>query len=170
MLSCFQEIGNMAQEIVPRVYLGSLASATNELIKEQGITHILSVGSFANVVDAVGTTNRMTIEVVDDDKEDIYKHFDACTDFISTALATKEHKVLVHCHYGVSRSATILAAYLIRAEGMKLEEAVRIIRAKRLFIKPNDGFVLQLQRYEKITEKVTKAIDGLLLESLSLDN
>ena len=52
-------------------------------------------------------------------------------------------KVFVHCYKGVSRSATIVIAYLMLKCNIDLEDAVKMIRAKRK-IHPNDGFIRQL--------------------------
>ena len=53
------------------------------------------------------------------------------------------NKVYVHCHQGISRSATIVVAFLMLKRGLPLMEALKTIREKRL-IRPNEGFVKQL--------------------------
>jgi len=50
--------------------------------------------------------------------------------------AIRDHRargnaVLVHCFAGVSRSATVCAAYLVRDRGMSVEEAIAAIQAKK---------------------------------------
>lgn len=52
-------------------------------------------------------------------------------------------KVLVHCLQGLSRSATLVLAFLIIKKGMSVTEAVELVRSKRR-IYPNDGFLQQL--------------------------
>ena len=52
-------------------------------------------------------------------------------------------KIYVHCFKGVSRSATIVIAYLMLKCKMDLLEAVKALRATRK-IHPNDGFIRQL--------------------------
>lgn len=55
----------------------------------------------------VGTTcQQMSIDVADEEHEDLLHHFPAAIAFIHAAL-TPGGKILVHCVAGVSRSATV---------------------------------------------------------------
>ena len=79
------------------------------------------------------------------------RYFDEACDFIAKAVGTKNSeklngKIYVHCKEGVSRSASLVLAYLVRDQEMELKEAVRIVRSKRE-ISPNDGFLQQLIDY-----------------------
>lgn len=56
--------------------------------------------------------------------------------------------VLVHCAQGVSRSATLVAGYLMWRERLGCDAAVAVVRATRPIADPNDGFVLQLREFE----------------------
>jgi len=57
---------------------------------------------------------------------------------------------LVHCAAGISRSSTIVIAYLMQAMQFSLTEAFKYVREKRPIISPNDGFSRQLQVYQDI--------------------
>jgi Dual specificity phosphatase, catalytic domain len=48
---------------------------------------------------------------------------------------------------GVSRSATVVIAYLIATTKMTPQEALAAVRAKRAIVRPNRGFMSQLQEY-----------------------
>jgi len=48
--------------------------------------------------------------------------------------------VLVHCHMGVSRSATVVIAYLMKYFHMTHREAYNFVKKKRSVINPNEGF------------------------------
>ncbi|KAJ7337192.1 Dual specificity protein phosphatase 3 [Desmophyllum pertusum] len=76
------------------------------------------------------------------------RYFDEACDFIGKAVGTKttgklDGKILVHCKEGVSRSASLVLAYLVRDQEMHLKDAVRLVRSKRQ-ITPNEGFLQQL--------------------------
>ena len=55
--------------------------------------------------------------------------------------------VLVHCAQGVSRSATLVAGYLMWAEKLPCEAALATVRAARPVADPNEGFLLQLREF-----------------------
>jgi len=61
----------------------------------------------------------------------------------------QENRVLVHCFAGMSRSATIVIAYLLATTPMTTEEATEFVRSKRSVIRPNYGFTNQLKEYER---------------------
>ena len=56
--------------------------------------------------------------------------------------------VLIHCYAGISRSATVCLAYLMKSEHMRLEEAFEFVRKLRGVISPNLAFMMQLSKYE----------------------
>jgi hypothetical protein len=51
---------------------------------------------------------------------------------------------------GVSRSASVVLAYLMKEYHYSLEAAFNFTKQKRTCINPNDGFRLQLATYESI--------------------
>lgn len=84
----------------------------------------------------------------------INRYFDKACDFIGKAVGTKKSgklngRIFVHCREGVSRSAALVLAYLVRDQEMQLRDAVRLVRSKRE-ISPNEGFLQQLIDYSSI--------------------
>lgn len=98
--------------IADHVYLSNHDSATNrELLEAHGITHILTVGIDMDQPFAEENIIYETIVEYDDEGTDLFKHFDHCFKFIDSADQSGG-KCLVHCRNGVSRSATIVSAYM----------------------------------------------------------
>ena len=57
--------------------------------------------------------------------------------------------MLVHCFEGKSRSAAVVAHYLMRGRKMRLHEAMAMITAARSIAKPNAGFMRQLEAADR---------------------
>uniref|UniRef100_A0ACD5XPB3 Uncharacterized protein n=1 Tax=Avena sativa TaxID=4498 RepID=A0ACD5XPB3_AVESA len=86
----------------------------------------VSPGRLMRVVEKTGkglTVTRMAVPLRDTEEENLLDHLEPCLDFIDEGR--KEGSVLVHCFAGVSRSATIITAYLMRTEQKSLEAPSR---------------------------------------------
>lgn len=59
-------------------------------------------------------------------------------------------RVLVHCKMGVSRSAATVLAYAMKQYGWGLEQALTHVQELRPTVRPNPGFLRQLQTYQGI--------------------
>jgi protein-tyrosine phosphatase len=70
------------------------------------------------------------------------EYFESAIEFIRLS-----ERCLVHCAAGVSRSPTIVLAYLIVEEKMTLREAFDLVAARR-FVLPNEGFMGRLMELE----------------------
>uniref|UniRef100_A0A3Q3Q169 Dual specificity protein phosphatase n=1 Tax=Monopterus albus TaxID=43700 RepID=A0A3Q3Q169_MONAL len=136
-----------ADEVWPKLYIGDIHSAESraDLITRQ-ITHVLSAAHSKRrgppEIYEVMKITYMGIEAHDSCDFDISVHFCAAADFIHRALSSGG-KVLVHCHVGVSRSATLVLAYLMLKQNLTLVEAICAVKDKRGII-PNRGFLRQL--------------------------
>ncbi|XP_008226718.1 PREDICTED: probable dual specificity protein phosphatase DDB_G0269404 isoform X2 [Prunus mume] len=62
---------------------------------------------------------RMGVLLREMENENLLDYLDVCLDFIDQSR--KEGSVLVHCFVGVSRSAAIITAYLMRTEHLSQE-------------------------------------------------
>ena len=85
----------------------SLAGAKSiDLRRQFGITHLLSV---CQDFPPEGP-NHLIVPVQDSEYDDILIHLPGACRFIQNAVESGG-RVLVHCHMGISRSATVIAAY-----------------------------------------------------------
>ena len=135
-------------KITESIFLGKSNSAQNlDVLQELGITHILMVGYDleAKFPKQITYTH---LEMDDKEGVNIQVYFDTACDFIDEAI-NSGGKILIHCHAGVSRSASIVIAYLIKQKKISYEEAREICRQGRPCINPNRGFVEQLRHWSK---------------------
>ena len=88
------------------------------------------------------------MDVLDVESHDLKPHLEGAVERIDAALKRGKN-VLVHCQQGVSRSAAIVIAYLIRKRGMTYDAAAAFVRQRRPCVKPNSGFVRSLKDYER---------------------
>lgn len=129
-----------------------------ELLTRHEITHVINAATGVPNFHE-GRLKYLKVHILDLPSTDILKVFPDCNKFIRGALKDGG-KVLVHCNAGVSRSTSIVVAYLMRYENMTVRAAMEHVRAIRSCVRPNDGFVRQLFDYESalrfersITEK-----------------
>ena len=178
--------------IEDRVYLCGGGIATNiDVVRALKITHIVNctvdypfvdeipTDAATRKIELTGHFERLRIPVVDDRDSRIQDYFPAAVAFIDTALLLSPwNVVLVHCKHGQSRSATILAAWLmattvlptsmacnhgmdsveIRTGGQSIPppppppspvQAVAYLRSCRSVVRPNDGFLEQLEAWAR---------------------
>eukprot|EP01012_Entosiphon_sulcatum_P018618 TRINITY_DN23375_c0_g1_i1.p2 TRINITY_DN23375_c0_g1~~TRINITY_DN23375_c0_g1_i1.p2 ORF type:complete len:199 (+),score=42.05 TRINITY_DN23375_c0_g1_i1:324-920(+) len=155
-----------AQEIVPFLFLGSLATATDaQFLSSRNVRRVLSVGSHLFPSLPVGVTH-LNVDILDEDREAFGSdRLAQCVAFIREGLPpphqglprreeTKEDgkeveegppsSVLVHCEGGISRSPTVVAAFLVAEWGLSAEAALELVRQKRPCVCPNRAFRRQL--------------------------
>lgn len=149
-------LGLDCDEVYPGIFIGDEGAAKNkEYLRGIGITHVLNAAEGLHIgqVDTNATYYKGTpivylgLPLMDLPESQISTHFNEAASFIEGALQSRG-KVLVHCVMGMSRSATIVIAYLMLRKGLNAEAAVRSIRMHR-DVRPNDGFLQQLCELER---------------------
>ncbi|XP_059360635.1 uncharacterized protein LOC132098591 [Carassius carassius] len=153
-------------EVWPNVFIGNEETARNRAkLKGMGITHILNAAAVekslkvlfeipskkslkGKVNTGVAYYQGRSINYYDVPAEDkcsfnISEYFFPAAQFIHQALSNPENKVLVHCKKGLSRSATLVLAYLMIYHDMMVEDAIDHVMEAR-HIRPNIGFLKQL--------------------------
>lgn len=144
-------------EIVPRLYLGDICVATNKQeISRLGITDMITIEiKPLSPGDLAPSVKRyLYINVMDHSKQDIMSHFETSNEFIETALKVPSNKVYVHCVAGISRSASLVIAYIMKTRLMDYYEAFEMVKEKRRVVDPNEGFVRQLTLYHKMNYSI----------------
>ena len=130
-----------------RVWLGDIATASNVTkLKEMNITHVVSAILGIGELSSEFTYHR--IPVRDVEWEELSAYFHSTADFIENALnESPNNRVFVHCVCGVSRSATLVASWLVKYRNFGPDEAIEYLQSRRDVVDPNPGFRKQLQSF-----------------------
>lgn len=137
-----------ATQIEENLWLGAISSACNrEALHEHNIETIISA-FLGSTPDYPYDFNYERAKLRDVEDEDILTDFTRLLPIIRKELGNGKG-VLCHCHFGKSRSATIVAAYLIRYRNMTTDEALNYIKSKRSQVSPNAGYISQLRIFEE---------------------
>ncbi|XP_005188520.2 dual specificity protein phosphatase 19 [Musca domestica] len=130
------------------LYFGSQDSVTLENILEYKLTHILSIGIECPLNDLPEGISNLFINCLDLPETELTSGvWDQAFEFIQNAMA-KDGCVLVHCNAGVSRSASVVIAYLMKYQHMDFDMAYRYVKSRRECIQPNAGFLKQLRSFK----------------------
>ncbi|KAJ7253956.1 protein-tyrosine phosphatase-like protein, partial [Mycena rebaudengoi] len=133
-------------EITPRVFVADWFVAQNwDALDALGVTHVVSVCEIPPIVSS--KIAHMHVCIMDLPIADISEHFEKTTQFICDALLKEGTKVLVHCLGGLSRSVSVVCAYLIAMKGLTAAEAIAYMKDRRSIAHPNAGFRAQLRQW-----------------------
>merc|ERR1719263_744184 len=132
--------------VAPGLFLGSkVAAADADLLHRQGVIAVCAVGA-KQVFPGAG--HHVSIE--DDGTESMLPHFEAACRFIHNHRSMGG--VLVHCKGGISRSPTMIIAYLMKYEQLSLRDAMEVCSLARPAARPRANFLSDLQVYETMME------------------
>ncbi|KAM3587758.1 uncharacterized protein V6R79_013477 [Siganus canaliculatus] len=135
--------------ILPHLYLGCQRDVLNkDLMQQNDIGYVLNASNTCPKPDFIPESHFLRVPVNDSFCEKILPWLDRSVDFIEKAKASNA-RVLVHCLAGISRSATIAIAYIMKRMDLSLDEAYRFVKEKRPTISPNFNFLGQLLDFEK---------------------
>lgn len=141
--------------VAPSLYVGDAHAASSLAgLHAAGITHVLNCTSLPNPLEGQpgAPTGSFYMQLgLMDNTSDLPRMQEALgtgVEFISHALSSGG-TVLVHCHRGVSRSATLAIAYLVRALQQPAEVVFEMLRTKRRVIDPNLGYWISLTEWER---------------------
>ncbi|EPX72314.1 phosphoprotein phosphatase [Schizosaccharomyces octosporus yFS286] len=133
-------------KIDENIYISSWkAASNNDLLEMNNIKYVLSAMSIDPKLN-LPSDQHIWIPIEDGSSQNILQHISKTIKFIDEAVASNS-RVLVHCFAGVSRSVTLVSAYLMKKNDWDPEKALNYISTKRSNISPNPSFLKQLQVY-----------------------
>merc|ERR1711933_259194 len=156
-----QIVLNNCDQIIPNLYLGGVAAVADPtLLVAQGISAVcccLRALEFP-AKDFSKDLEYYRVDVEDMGREPIELFFPEATEFIHSWVS-REQPVLVHCRAGVSRSASVVMAYLMTYQGYSLHDAFFLVRSRRSCVSPNVGFMEKLCDYEEAQQDTDTTVD-----------
>ena len=121
------------------LYIGDIFAAKDEeLLKKHKISAVLTVAPTDLKYVNSFVKNHLVINAQDEVTYKMRPHFENCFKFITENR--KYTNVLVHCLAGISRSATIVIAYLMKRRKLTLNQAYNKVKRHREEVNPNTGF------------------------------
>lgn len=124
--------------VTDRLAIGDVASrATPGFV---AVVSLLATAPWDEQYGAPAVPEGVPVHMIDlrDGEKGLETHLDGAVAFIAEHITNG--CVLVHCGAGLSRSVSVVAAYLCRYAGMSLSEAVNFIKEKRQGACPADIF------------------------------
>ncbi|XP_066937605.1 dual specificity protein phosphatase 10-like isoform X2 [Macrobrachium rosenbergii] len=137
-----------AAEVLPFLFIGNARDAQNlRVLQALGITRVLNVTSHLPGYHQDSGICYKTLPAMDSGHQNLRQFFDEAIHFIDEARQAGD-RVLVHCQAGVSRSPTIVIAYLMKHTRMTMVDSYKYVKARRPIISPNLNFMGQLVEWE----------------------
>ncbi|XP_021957946.1 dual specificity protein phosphatase 14 [Folsomia candida] len=140
------DILSQINEITDGLYLCGARAMRAQHLLELGITNVVNVTVELPCLN-IDEIESMKIQLDDSPYANLSYYFDRVADKVDE-VRRKGGRIVIHCVAGVSRSATLIIAYLIKYKKMTLRQAYNFVKARRCCIRPNVGFFRQLVDYE----------------------
>lgn len=143
------EVPETISPICEGICLGSVAGTADfQTLSKHKVTHVLTVASNCVPEEKFESMKYLLFDLPDCPTCLIYAVFKEALEFMHEAISQKG-AVFVHCVRGVSRSSTLVIAYLMHYQKRMFQDALTLVNRQRRCAYPNIGFQLQLQFLEK---------------------
>jgi len=164
------------QEVLPNIYMGPSSVAQDlAALQKNEISHILAIGWDLKAHFPDQFEYLLINKVEDRPGFFLLPYFPQAFEFMDRCLVGNDgtitttnnnnnnsgssssngkkiknnNRIFVHCHKGLSRSASIIIAYEMKQHQRSFESVYNDVRKSRSFIMPNIGFQVQLQAFHR---------------------
>lgn len=127
------------QQVLPGLYLGSATASHRVSSKDlyhAGISEVIDVGGTnSSKKDRCPCVKYRFIPLQDNDSEDVTVCFRRCFNIMNKRLNPKNKQILIHCKHGISRSVSIVLAYLIHMGSFSsVDSALQYLQKEELSV------------------------------------
>lgn len=135
--------------VLPWLWVGSEQDARNvEWLRAANVQSVLTIARECNISLPVPVRAHLQLDTLDVANDEFVDHIERAVAFLVAAHAVND-VTFVHCHAGISRSPTVVVAYLIVHEGWALEQALAYLQSIRPCVSPNFGWMCVLDDIAK---------------------
>lgn len=129
-------------KITDFLYIGNRTILENpDLLRTENIKRIVQLLDFR--IEPLPEFEFLHIQLTDSEEQSLDQALSLALRFIHLSILNGE-KVVVHCNAGVSRSGSIVIAYIMAAYRLNFPKALSIVQEKRACVDPNPGFTRYL--------------------------
>jgi len=139
------------------IWIGDAEDARDAVaLKQNNVRYILNCtpprteGGVMNFHDKDPYFSYCRVAMGDNATETLQKRIEASWDFFERAKIREDGGILVHCQQGVSRSVSMVIAYLMKYYRMGFDECLELAKKARGQACPNDGFTTQLRDLDQL--------------------
>ena len=144
--------GQTLSVIIPNcIYLSDYQAAIDDkLLQLLHITHIINASNGTVPNQFPQSFQYYNVNIEDEDEADITPYFNLIDEFLANSKPLQDQIILFHCRLGISRSPTLVIAYLMKHYHYSLKESYDKIKLKRSKIQPTLTFCKALLDYERV--------------------
>lgn len=135
-------------EVIPNLYICGVSALKPSVVLALNFDLVVNCTKEVPNMNLPPDVERLKLWLDDTEETDLASYLHMAVDYIKMIMGT-DGRVLVHCVAGVSRSAAVCLAYLVKHESMTLRQAYEHMAAQRPRVRPNLGFWRQLIEFEK---------------------
>ena len=129
--------------IIDNIYLGDSQAASNEeYLKSYNITTVINCA--VDISSSYQDLRFLELRMYDTFLQSLFPKFEIAYKFIKL---NKKGNILIHCVLGMSRSASLVAFYLMKEKGWDYDKCFKYMKEKRPIVYPTSGFEQQLRQY-----------------------
>ena len=134
--------------VINNIYIGSSYDAANKSILDKyNIKYIINVTVEINNYFPEHITY-VNYKIYDNNRDSIKVFLEDSYKKIKAMEKVNNGNILIHCFMGASRSATIVAYYLMRENNLSALEAIEFLKEKRYLVNPTNKLFNELKEAE----------------------
>ena len=126
--------------IIDKLYLGNLShSKKHDVLKRLGVSVVLQISSEPTEFPFPESFEYHPFEFGDCPSADLARHVKKGIETLKKAHSEGK-TCFIHCAAGVSRSASIVIAYVMLLKDYDFNQALKFVQERRPCVDPNEGF------------------------------